>query len=174
MTPAGAAPPTRSRAGTIVPPTKSRPVVPTRTMTDVTTTAATTAAAAIDAMTTTGWTISTVSGRNSPNFCTAQRAATGRRTAVIPTFAAETTSPATMWMSVMTATVVTRIVTTSVSSVLRPAATATTPVVTTAPTARRAPAASSAASAAWEASAASAASVPICLRAARGRASACP
>ncbi|MFR6358644.1 MAG: SPFH domain-containing protein [Sutterella wadsworthensis] len=77
----------------------------------------------------------------------------------------------------MTATVVTRIVTTSVSSVLRPAATATTPVVTTAPTAptaRRAPAASSAASAAWEASAASAASVPICLRAARGRASACP
>ena len=44
MTPAGAAPPTRSRAGTIVPPTKSRPVVPTRTMTDVTTTAATTAA----------------------------------------------------------------------------------------------------------------------------------
>ena len=136
MTPAGAAPPTRSRAGTIVPPTKSRPVVPTRTMTDVTTTAATTAAAAIDAMTTTGWTISTVSGRNSPNFCTAQRAATGRRTAVIPTFAAETTSPATMWMSVMTATVVTRIVTTSVSSVLRPAATATTPVVTTAPTAR--------------------------------------
>ena len=121
MTPAGAAPPTRSRAGTIVPPTKSRPVVPTRTMTDVTTTAATTAAAAIDAMTTTRWTISTVSGRNSPNFCTAQRAATGRRTAVIPTFAAETTSPATMWMSVMIATVVTRIVTTSVSSVLRPA-----------------------------------------------------
>ena len=106
-------------------------------MTDVTTTAATTAAAAIDAMTTTGWTISTVSGRNSPNFCTAQRAATGRRTAVIPTFAAETTSPATMWMSVMTATVVTRIVTTSVSSVLRPADTATTTVVTTAPTGAR-------------------------------------